>query len=103
MLVAIVEIATFDDRDTHRFEVADTGAEEIGGRMILRRHRPPFDLKGDTKALATQRQRQYRAGRLNSRRSFESLLQVDEKLTLVGTLIFDLRQSHVERENVFRT
>src|SRR6185295_4616291 len=102
MLVAIVEIATFDERDTRRFEVADTGGEEIGGRMILRRHRPPFDLEGNTEALATQRQRQYRAGRLNSRCRFEPLLQVNEKLTLVGALIFDLGQSHVEREDVFR-
>src|SRR6185369_10090370 len=102
MLVTIIEIATFDDRDPHRLEVADSRGKEIGGRMVLRRHRPPFDLKGNTEALATQRQWQYRAGRLNSRRRFEPLLQVNEKLTLVGTLIFDLRQSHVERKNVFR-
>src|ERR1700754_259890 len=102
MLVAIVEVATFDYRDTHCLEIADSGREEVGRGMILWRHRPPFDLKGDTEPVAAQRQRQYRTGRLHSRRRFESLLQVNEKLTLVGTLVFDLRQRDVERENVLR-
>src|SRR6185312_6282769 len=87
---------------SHCLEISDASREEVGRRVILWRHRPAFDLKRDTETLTTQRQRQNRTRRLNAGRRFESLLQVDEKLTLVGALVFDLRQSHVECENVLR-
>src|SRR6185503_7121485 len=102
MLIAIVEVAAFDYRNSHCLEVSDAGCEEVGRRMILWRHRPAFDLKRDTETITTQRQRQNRTRRLNAGRRFESLLQVDEKLTLIAALVFDLRQSHVECENVLR-
>src|ERR1043165_84694 len=74
MLVAIVKVAPFDNRDTHGLEITHAGRKEVGDRMILWRHGPAFDLKGDNEAVATQRQRVNSARRLNSRRRFQSIL-----------------------------
>ena len=100
--VAIIKVAPLDYRDTHRLEIADTGREEFGGRMILWRHRPAVDLKRDNEAVTAQRQRIYCAGRLNPGCRFEPFLQVDEKLTLPVPLVLDLGQRQIEGENVLR-
>src|SRR6185295_15971951 len=100
MLVAIVKVAPFDNRDTHGLEITHTGRKEIGRRVILWRHGSAFDLKGDHEAVTTQRKRVNRARRLNSRRGFESILKIDEELRLLVILVFDFRQRDVECQNV---
>src|SRR5688572_24475767 len=102
MFVAIVKVATLDQRNAHRAEIADAGREEVRIRMILPRHRPSLDLERDNEAISVQRQRKYRARRLHSGHRLETALQIDEKLCLPVGVVFDFRKADVERENVFR-
>src|SRR6185369_12830727 len=61
MLVAIIEVAALNDRNTHCLEVTDSGREEVSRRLVLGRQRSSFDLKRNDEAIVTQRQRQDRA------------------------------------------
>src|SRR5215471_758946 len=89
VLVAIVEVASLDDRNAHRAEIADAGREKISRRMVLRRHRASLDLEGDNETIAVQWQWIDRARSLHSRRRFKTTLQVDKELALSLEVVFD--------------
>src|SRR5687768_11729665 len=95
MLIAIVEVATFDQRYPQRAEVADAGSEKLRGRMIFGRHRPALDLKRDAETIAAQRQWEDRTRGLYTRRCFEPVFQVDKKLALPVAVVFDFGQADV--------
>src|SRR5687768_8590201 len=100
--IVVVEIASFENRNSHRAEVADAGGEEISGRFVLLSDRPPVDLKRDAEAIATQRQGKYSARRLHTGRCFQSRTEIDEELALPGEIVLNFRQPKVERQHVLR-